>query len=240
MILGDKIISFNEIDSTNKYAIDNYDKLLSSTVIWSLKQTGGYGRFKRKWVSPIGGLWFSAIFKPLKNKNPYDYVKYFSIAICEYLNDLSVKAQIKWPNDIIVNNKKISGILSQTVYNGSKLVAIIIGIGININNIINEDLKDIAISLKNLTGREYNLSKVLMEILKRTNKIKKKYYSSVYERYLNRRWRKCFAYLEGDFITVSLNDGKKISGTIIKIAPDNLILKDENESIRSIYCGEII
>ena len=239
MKLGDKIISFTEIDSTNKYAIENYERYPSSTVIWALKQTGGYGRFKREWISPVGGLWFSAIFKPLKNKNPYDYTKYFSIGVCEYLNSLSVKAQIKWPNDIIIDKRKIAGILSQSVFKGTSLATIIVGVGININNSSIEDLKNIAISLKEITGNEYNLSKVLMDILKGTNKIKNRYYSSVYERYLSRRWRKNFAYLEGDKITVSLNDGKKISGTINKIAPDKLTLIDENKVIREINCGEI-
>ena len=61
---GENVISVSEIDSTNRFAVDNLDRLPSGTVVWALSQTKGYGRHKRVWHSSKGGLWFSIVFKP--------------------------------------------------------------------------------------------------------------------------------------------------------------------------------
>ncbi|MEW5894845.1 MAG: biotin--[acetyl-CoA-carboxylase] ligase [Candidatus Omnitrophota bacterium] len=137
-------------------------------VLLAAQQESGRGSLGRLWSSPIGGLYAGILLRPLLPARNISRMTLLSaVAVCEALNQQKkFKAKIKWPNDVLVDGKKIAGILIESETSGSTVEKIIIGIGINVNTVI-RDLPGNAVSLKHLTGVEYNLEDFLNSILKR-------------------------------------------------------------------------
>ena len=125
---GFTLYQVDEIPSTNTYLKNEYDKYEDSSVIWALKQTEGRGRYTRKWESADDDLTFSIVFK-----EKYNSAVIAPLAIIYALNDYNINAKIKWPNDIYLYGSKLAGILIEDEY-ADKLLASIIGIGINMND----------------------------------------------------------------------------------------------------------
>ena len=165
-----KIIKINAIDSSNNEIKRLYHKKshINGLVLWANNQTDGRGQGNKKWLSePNKNLTFS-IFLSGENLS-------FSSHLClNLITSLSVKKLlawhginnifIKWPNDILSVNKKISGILIENLYKGKKLIGSVIGLGINVNQInFQENLN--ASSMKIITGNNFTLRKVLHNFL---------------------------------------------------------------------------
>lgn len=143
IVIGKEIRRYKKISSTQDLALflisnpeergnSNYNGL----VILSDEQTAGKGRAERKWVSNIGGLWFSIIL--IKPNIPASYTNLIQMlsatSVCETIKALTnLKAKIKWPNDILINSKKVAGILLDVGIKDSKIDYVVIGIGINVN-----------------------------------------------------------------------------------------------------------
>src|SRR5574344_1101177 len=124
-----KVISFDKITSTQTYA---YTMIMQGgasdhTVITALAQSAGRGRYKRTWVSHHGNLYASFIYSSEERDSRLSYS--VAVAVAETLISCGVKPTIKWPNDILIDNKKVAGILIE--YAGD---FVIVGIGINIKN----------------------------------------------------------------------------------------------------------
>ena len=138
LVIAKRIYHYKKIKSTQQLAISlaksNID-YQHGTVIVADEQMAGIGRGKKKWASPIGGLWMSLIIKPKIEFAKINLISVISaLSVCEAIYNISsLKSYIKWPNDIIINGKKLAGILIDTNTNNSKNDYIIIGIGININ-----------------------------------------------------------------------------------------------------------
>ncbi|MCM1338549.1 MAG: biotin--[acetyl-CoA-carboxylase] ligase [Muribaculaceae bacterium] len=131
-----KNIRLEETDSTNSYAKMNIDSLPDRTVVHALHQTSGRGRLNRNWVDlGEGNLFMSLILKPSDTFNEIypNITQYLSVVLCKVLETYGVKPQIKWPNDVLIDGKKIAGILSETVISGKKLKGLVVGIGVNLN-----------------------------------------------------------------------------------------------------------
>ncbi|RLF35042.1 MAG: biotin--[acetyl-CoA-carboxylase] ligase [Thermoplasmata archaeon] len=149
-IIGKKIIYLNIVDSTNSYAKKLIRKNIDEgTVVIAEVQTKGRGRKNRKWFSPEGGLWFSIILYP--NIPPYHSMLVtmtVSTSIAYAVKKtIGVKPVIKWPNDLLINNKKVCGVLTELDAEMDKINYCVVGVGINVNNEINDEIKDIATSL---------------------------------------------------------------------------------------------
>lgn len=131
-----KKIHLDEITSTNTYAKENSDTLEDKSIIYTDRQTAGRGRFERKWVDLGSRNLYMTIFLRLGPEFRESYsnlTQYLSLVNCKTLEEYGVIPKIKWPNDTLVNNKKISGILSEAIFSGNRLKAIILGIGVNLN-----------------------------------------------------------------------------------------------------------
>lgn len=159
-----KILKFDTLSSTNLYLKDNYPHLDDKTVVVANHQTAGRGRLGRTWIDS-DDLLFSILLK----NNLNEKVSSLSLLICaslfktlkRYFNDV----KIKWPNDILVNNKKILGILLEAITN-SKIDCVIIGIGINVNNRnFTDDLIMKATSFSLETNKSFNKDTLLNEVL---------------------------------------------------------------------------
>ena len=143
MLIGKEIRRYKKISSTQDLAlflINNSKERGNShhngLVIVSDEQTAGKGRAERKWVSNTGGLWFSIIVMkpniPASNTNLIQMLS--ATSVCESINALTnLNAKIKWPNDILINSKKVAGILADIGIKDSKIDYLVIGIGINVN-----------------------------------------------------------------------------------------------------------
>ena len=165
------IIHLKKIDSTNTYAKENIEKFEDKTVIYTDCQTAGRGRFTRKWVD-LGcrNLYMTIILHPGdKFTETYsNLTQYLSLKTCKTLEEYGIKPQIRWPNDNLVKNKKISGILSEAVFKGNILKGIVLGIGVNLNAKI-EDIKAIpdriATSLNLETKNDINRDEFMQKLL---------------------------------------------------------------------------
>ncbi|WP_277631382.1 biotin--[acetyl-CoA-carboxylase] ligase [Atopococcus tabaci] len=132
-VIGRNLSLFDSVESTNLVAKEHIQReLVDGEVLLALEQTAGKGRLGREWTSSKGkALTMSIVLKPLVEK-PYLLTQLTAAALAAALSPLA-DFGIKWPNDLLLNNKKVAGILTETVYSGSTLEAVIIGVGINVN-----------------------------------------------------------------------------------------------------------
>jgi len=157
-----KIIRFAALGSTNQYALENSAALADRTVIVSNAQTGGRGRLRRPWLSPPDvNIYCSIVLKNLTDQ-PAMLTVLAALAALETIRKYNIPAQLKWPNDVLVNGRKICGILAET-----NARALVLGIGMNVN-ISAESLKELdrpATSMLAETGQIFDREKVLQELL---------------------------------------------------------------------------
>jgi BirA family biotin operon repressor/biotin-[acetyl-CoA-carboxylase] ligase len=164
-----KIIKLNAIDSTNdflKKLIQNTE-VIKNVVIRAEYQTNGRGQMLKSWQSERGkNLLFSALyaFDDLKVINHFYLNKVVSIAVSTVLKRYIPNVKIKWPNDIMSFNHKVSGVLIENVFNGDLVQKSIIGVGVNVNQ-VNFDNLPKATSLKCILKRDLDIDFILMEIL---------------------------------------------------------------------------
>ena len=156
------------IDSTNSEALRRLPQLPSGTVLAAYDQTAGRGQRGNTWFTEPGrNLTFSIVLKdlPLSALEAIRLNFLASVALVDFLDAKGVRADIKWPNDIYVSGKKISGMLIEnTLGADGRVAASVIGIGLNINQREFPQLA-LATSLACCTGREYPLEESLEEFL---------------------------------------------------------------------------
>ena len=161
-----------EIDSTNKYAKEHINDLSDKTVVYTYRQTNGRGRLERKW-SYLGedNIYASIILKPSEEmKEVYsNLTQYLCVILAQTFEEYGVIPKIKWPNDIQINSKKISGILAEGVIELGKLEGLILGFGINLNTKkeLLEQINQPATSLNIETGKIIDKEIFLKKLLER-------------------------------------------------------------------------
>lgn len=133
MMKAFRIIEFDKLDSTSKYMKENLDRLSVFDVVTSHVQTNGYGRMQREWYDNVDNLSFSLYLEfPTSEKNGL-LAQVMALSVSDFLMSNLEGVSIKWPNDCLVNGKKIAGILVENIIKGNS-TKMIVGIGININN----------------------------------------------------------------------------------------------------------
>ena len=156
-----KTISVASIDSTNTY-LKKLKRPTEDTLIIAKKQTGGRGTKGRSFICEEGGVYMSLLkLYPCKAEESFSIMMNSAVAVVNTLSAFDIKAKIKWPNDIIVNGKKICGILIENVFEGEDVAKSIVGIGLNVNNPIADEIRDIAISTKEVLKRELSVETVV-------------------------------------------------------------------------------
>lgn len=243
-LLGKKYFFLNKVDTTHifakNFARNNINDIgMDGTIVVSKCQSAAIGRMGRSWASPEGGLWLSVILRP---KIPlYDLSKFgLAAAVCavKTLSDYNIKANIKWPNDIIVNEKKIAGILMEASGETDSIDFLVLSIGINVNINISalptEIQKQSTSTIKELC-REINLNKFLAVFLLNLEEyyidfpnnwsiIKKEF--GRYDSVLNKE------------VTVSTGN-KSLTGKAAGIDDDGHLILDSAEGLVNISSGEI-
>jgi len=158
-----RVIRLTEVSSTNDYAREIAADVPEGTVVVARRQTSGRGRKGRSWASPEGGLWMTVILKPRSSPEHVPKLVFVgALAVVDTLAQYGIVGRIKWPNDVLVDGRKIAGILSECRLNSFALL----GIGLNVNNEVPEDLRDAAVSMAELLGKELDIDEVLQRLLK--------------------------------------------------------------------------
>lgn len=163
------------IESTNKKALNNISNFSDQTVLLTDYQYKGKGRLGRNWESPIASsITLSLIVKPhFTGEQAVLFTQLTAAAAVKTLKPY-VSAKIKWPNDIIVGNKKVAGILTETAFSGSDLEGVVIGLGINTSlaaEEISPSLSDKATSLLIETGQYINPNELISSFLTTFNRL---------------------------------------------------------------------
>lgn len=237
------IINFDTLDSTNTYAKKNIDTLADKTIISTNIQTNGYGRFERSWVD-LGteNIYMTFVLKPSEQLSQVhaNLTQYLSVCLCKQLEELNLKPKIKWPNDVLLNGKKVCGILAETVIKGSKLKGIVLGIGVNLNASPNslDEIDRPATSVNLELGQSIIKQEFMENLIDR--------FFENYEEFLE----KGFKFIKKDYegYAMFLNQNLKIA--VFNVEKEgfsqglddngNLILLNKDGKIEKINMGEIV
>jgi BirA family biotin operon repressor/biotin-[acetyl-CoA-carboxylase] ligase len=244
--LGDftpQILRFDSLPSTNIEAARRaLEGAPEGLCVVAGEQTAGRGRRQRQWVSPKdAGLYFSIILRPRFEQSGWPLLALMTaIAVHDALLDVcSLETDIKWPNDILVNEKKLCGILAETVET-SQGRAVVVGIGINLTSkSFSPDLNGIASSVEAATGKSPDVE-VVLEALVRiliTN------YQLLGHRggpeVIVGEWCARSSYATGKRIRVSENS-ENFSGTTRGLEPDGALrVETDDGEIRIVRAGDV-
>ena len=211
-------ITFDTIDSTQLWTKKNAEFLNEDelTCVTAEEQTAGVGRFKRAWISPKGQNIYATLYFTLKKPAPFlaQLAQLLSLSCATLLKNKGFQPQIKWPNDILLAEKKVAGILCEILHL-KESYGVVLGIGININmeeSFLNKIEKP-ATSLLQISGRKWELEEVLtpllLQFLKDLEQLQKEGFHPFLETY-----NKLLAF-KGETITCQLHpkcDLEKIKG----------------------------
>lgn len=244
-VLGQKIIHFDSIDSTNNiakdYALNEWEEGL---LITAEEQTSGRGRRGRPWASPKGtGIWMSLLLRP--NILPSEAPKFTllaAVAVAKSIyQETGLLAQIKWPNDIILDKKKVCGILTEMNAELDNINYIIIGIGLNTNQKKEDfptDIRQQAISLAEVKGERVSRQNLVRRILENLemyylNFIQEKDFTSILQ-----EWRELSCTI-GRQVKATFN-GEEVIGTAVDITDEGaLLVQKEDGDIIKISYGDV-
>lgn len=228
MLIGKKLYYFDEIDSTNEYAKTLLNKAPEGAVILVDQQTEGRGRFGKQWFSPEGGLWMSVILQPPEHSL---IAIAAGVAVCKTLHMNGILPGIKWPNDIMLNGKKIGGILTEVVDD-----FVILGIGINLNiRKFPDALKETASSVFLETKKHLEKKKVFDVLCRRLDDC----YGLMKEKKIKdllTEWRH-YTILLGQEVIIEMPD-KEVTGKVIDISNDGaLVIMGVDGKIKTVVAG---
>lgn len=170
-IIGREIIFYDVISSTNDKVMEMGAHSLEGTVVITDAQEHGRGRFGREWISPAGvNLYFTVLLKPSFAPKEASLITLMTaVAVVSAIRDYTgLNPVIKWPNDILINNKKVAGILTEMKSDMDRIEFMAVGIGINVNmplNILPNNLRPVTASLKGERGKSINRVELLGTML---------------------------------------------------------------------------
>ena len=231
-----KIHRFETIDSTNSF-LKNLKEKEEYEVAIAKTQSSGRGRRGNNWSSEEGGAYFSFILKEKKDVDINEYAKlplvvgYSLLKTFESL-EKEIKFQFKWTNDIYANDKKISGILVE-----KKNEDFIIGIGINLNNEIKGEAIGKGLSLKTITGKNYNIEDIIFKVIEDFKKNINEYLSDNWSeilKYLNSK-----NYLYDKRIMIDFREGNYKEGIAKEIDKSGEIIIEIDGKKETFSIGEI-
>ena len=238
------IVTLNEVPSTNSYALDNMAFLDNGTVIYTTSQTSGRGRYNRKWMyDNTDNIFMSIVLKP-ENVSDFPFpnlTQYLSLVLCRVLEkDFNFNPVIKWPNDILVEGAKISGILAESQMENNTINGIVLGLGLNVNmkkdTLENIDQK--ATSIFSLMGKYYDCDKIARKIcdefFENYDNFVKQGFKYIKDEYI----QKCF--FLGNNIIISENGEKK--EYFAQAIDENgfLTVKDKMNNVSKIVSGDVL
>ena len=229
--LGINAFVFEEVSTTFDKAKELI-KTYADGVVIAEQQTGGRGKGDRKFVSPSGGLYFTVFRKDVKIK-PSDALKTVinaGFGVYSQLKQLGFNAKLKWPNDVLIDGKKVCGILTET-FTKDDCCDLLCGVGVNVNTKDFGEFNNIATSLCLSGGKEYDIADVAVKII-----------AGVEERLFDG------SEPNDEFLSASGMQGKTVKVTngaeeyfckVKGLSPDGFLIGDRDGKEIKIICGDV-
>ncbi|WP_455240783.1 biotin--[acetyl-CoA-carboxylase] ligase [Methanothermobacter tenebrarum] len=243
--IGREIYCFDEVDSTNIIAKElAEDDASEGTVVIAKTQTRGRGRRGKKWISPRGGIWMSIILRPEipPAKAPH-LTLVTGVAVAKTLKrEFGLDVGIKWPNDILIGDKKVCGILTEAHARFNTIEYIVVGIGIDTNvdvDLFPEEFREGATSLKRELGVDVDSVDLIRKLLVEFEKVYEDFKKGRFPEILN-EWRR-FSKTIGSYVEIRKQLGEIVRGEAVGVNSEGaLILELDNGKLRKIVSGECI
>ena len=243
--IGKNLYVYNEVNSTNTVAkFLSMQNVENGTVVISEKQKKGKGRTGKYWESPLGGVWLSIIFKPNVDQSKFPLITLATgVAVAKTLEKAGIEnPEIKWPNDIMIDGKKVCGILTESVAKNNTIKNVVIGVGIDVNLETSQfpiELQKITTTLKEELGREYDENLLIQIFLEEFEKISELFNNEEYETIL-KEWRKR-SYTIGKIVEVRKPFNPNFDAYVLGIDKEGaLIVEKTDGTLEKVISGECI
>ena len=243
--IGKEIYIFNEVMSTNtvgKFLSEN--GVENGTVILSEKQSGAKGRLGKHWESPLGGIWLSLIVKPKVDHSKIPMITLATgVAVVKTLERIGIEnAEIKWPNDVMINGKKVCGILTEAITKFNTIDSVIIGVGIDANfnvDVLPEELREGTTTLGRELDQKVNENEVIKCFLEEFEKIGILFEEGEFEKIL-KEWRR-YSYSIGKIVEVREPFSKTYDAYVLGISREGaLVVEKIDGTLEKVISGECI
>jgi len=224
---------YKECSSTQEVARELAIKgFPEGTLVIAEQMTKGRGRYGRRWIAPSGGLWFTLLLRPRALKGLQLISLVAGISVAEAIRKATdLEAKIRWPNDVLLYGKKVAGILSEGSVSSNGVEYVLVGIGVNTNNIIHSELKLQAISLKELSDHEVDNYTLLAEILRFFDRYYYKHLEGMDDEIVGKLRLMCST-LNKEVKVITVN-GLEITGKAIDLSPQGeLVLNVKGEKLK--------
>jgi BirA family biotin operon repressor/biotin-[acetyl-CoA-carboxylase] ligase len=238
LFIGQRVIYYSSLSSTMDVARRQAQQgAIEGTVVIAEEQTAGRGRIKRAWLSPRGSIALSILLYP-GMAYLSSLIMVASLAVVHCVDKVTgLKSQIKWPNDVLVNDKKVCGILIESDVRGNSVDYAIIGIGINVNLRLSDfpEISPTATSLSHELRREVSRLAMIRCLFAETERL---YLALPAGESVYREWRDNLVTLGK---RVQVNSGKiTYKGVAESVANDgSLLLRQSDDSQIKIVAGDV-
>ncbi|WP_156289215.1 biotin--[acetyl-CoA-carboxylase] ligase [Oceanobacillus salinisoli] len=242
--IGKNIKHYEAVTSTQIIAHDEArNDAPHGTIVIADEQTKGRGRVTRNWHSTKGkGIWLSLILRPRIQPHEAPQLTLLTATVlADVLRSyVQIKPQIKWPNDILINEKKAAGILTEMQAEQDQVWYVIIGIGLNVNHTeddLSEELKGIATSLRLETDKEWKLNHLIQEILVTFEQTYNFYLENGFTK-IKQKWES-YGFKIGQEISIKTSKDHW-RAPFLGISDDGALLTETNDGSKTkIYSAEI-
>jgi BirA family biotin operon repressor/biotin-[acetyl-CoA-carboxylase] ligase len=233
---------FNRIGSTNDEALTWASRGAADlSLVLANEQTNGRGRLERTWFTPgDSALAFSLILRPTPAEiaHPSRITGLPALSLVRVLQSLGLSPAIKWPNDVLVNRRKLAGILVESIWTGTSMDAIVLGMGVNVNSDSNPPADQVlfpATCIEKELGQTVRREELLFNILEKLLVLRPTIGSTAFML----AWEQQLAF-RGEPVLLSSEDGIPLQGTVRGLdAAGGLILEKENGKIVTVQFGDV-
>lgn len=236
------ILRFDSLGSTNTEALNQARAGADEGVcILARQQTAGRGRHGRIWASPEGsGLYFSVILRPKIEAQFLPMITLMSgVAVFDTLAEIGLKPDIKWVNDVLIDEKKICGILAETA-DTSEGLAVIVGIGINLTSgNFPDELIDVATSIQQENGSVIDPEEVAETLTKFFGYFYDVFTGEEGPREIGKEWQRRSSYFSGKWVRVVL-ENETVTGITDGIEPNGALrIKRDDGIVAVVQAGDV-
>ena len=221
-----KLIELDVTDSTNEYI--KRENLNCDIAVTARVQTGGKGTNGRSFCSEQGGLYISflRIYDNMPAERAFEIMVNSCVAVCRTIKKFGVTPRIRWANDVLAGNKKISGSLIENTLSSGHISRSIVGIGLNINNVLPPELDEIATTVFAETGKKFSVEEVREELISNMCK------SATVQDY------KSYIDWLGSGVVLHFG-GQAVSAIALDISPQGRLVCDIGGKIKEVSAGEV-
>jgi len=234
LILWEKVVYKFEVSSTMDVAKELAERGDKAIVI-AEKQTAGRGRLSRSWKSDLGGLWITLILldkRPLKSTLVFPFLS--ALAVAKALKETyNLSPTLKWPNDVLLSEKKVAGILLEVKGEADLMDYALIGIGVNLNNKVSQEpFEQKAISVSECLGEKVDRFAFLSSLLQNFEAL----YLNFSMQEILREWKSLSSTLGRPVKVRTLNES--FEGLALDLDDDGTLLVQTETGIRKVYSGD--